>query len=263
MQPILVATDFSEASGNALRFAARLSLFRQCPLVVVHAYPLPIASGEPLLMPAGIECVQHESAKALAKQEGSLRSEFPSLQAEFVNLPAPDIAAELLQYCELRKPFLLVLGTHERTEIESWFSEGLRLMHRTSVPLLMVPAGFQGIGWMRAVLAFDGAPLQPVQQHRITTIMSELHAMLDVVHVQSSRTSGPVFPQLGPVAGSNHTVLAKNVASGLQTFLQQNPSDLMVVLPHHHSLWERFFVRRHTPSLVSELPLPVLVLPES
>ncbi|RYY39736.1 MAG: universal stress protein [Chitinophagaceae bacterium] len=262
MQPILVATDFSAASQNALRFAARLSLFRKCPLAVVHAYSLAIPNMEPLLIPTGVQYLENDATNALASVQETLLTEFPGVQAEFVKLPAADIASELADYCTQRQPFLLVLGTHERSGAESWFSEGLRLVHKSSVPLLMVPEGFSGTGWMRAVLAYDGAPLQPLQQQRVTTIMSELHALLDVVHVQSSRGSDPEFPQFGTVAGHNHTVLAENVTTGLLSYLKENPSDLMVVLPHHHSMWERLFMRRHTPSLVSQLPVPVLVMPE-
>ncbi|GAB4093424.1 universal stress protein [Flaviaesturariibacter terrae] len=261
MQPIIAATDFSAASQNALRFAARLAIFRNCPLRVIHAYTWPLTSGEPLVLPAAIESIEHGASESLAMMERELKREYPRVDAEFIKRPAADVAIELSRYCNELDPFLMVLGTHERPGADSWFSEGLRIVRKSEVPLLMVPAGFSGTGWMRAVLAFDGAPIGPGQQTRITTLMSELHALLDVVHVRPAQAEQPPFPDLGPVGGEQCTVLAENVTSGLLAYLQQHPTDLMVVLPHHHSLWNRLFSHRHTPSLVSEMPLPVLVMP--
>ncbi|RYD91249.1 MAG: universal stress protein, partial [Sphingobacteriales bacterium] len=94
MQPIIVATDFSDAARNALRFAARLALSRSCPLRVVHAYTWPIGSGDPILLPTTLETIERNVDESLAALEGSLLEEFPAVQADFEKLPAGDIAFE-------------------------------------------------------------------------------------------------------------------------------------------------------------------------
>jgi hypothetical protein len=50
------------------------------------------------------------------------------------------------------------------------------------------------------------------------------------------------------------------INEGLERFLKQQPSDMLVMVAHEHSFLERIFNRPHTSNMAYETQIPLLVL---
>src|SRR5687767_1360079 len=72
MKTILVPTDFSEASQNALDYAAEIAKPLKAKLILFHAYHLPIVSGQmPVNLPSEVE-IEKETMDILRRMGQAL-----------------------------------------------------------------------------------------------------------------------------------------------------------------------------------------------
>ena len=63
--------------------------------------------------------------------------------------------------------------------------------------------------------------------------------------------------------GINHeyfNIEHTNVETGLKTFLSQHHSELLVMVAHKHSWWERLVSGSHTKEMAYKSDIPLLVL---
>jgi hypothetical protein len=54
----------------------------------------------------------------------------------------------------------------------------------------------------------------------------------------------------------------KNIVHGLKDFILSRRINMLAMIPHRHSLLERWFVEGNTKSMIFETPVPLLVLPD-
>jgi len=267
-----MATDFSAAANNALRYAAQMALATGKALHVVHVQMMPPAAGmlpalaDPLpdlLYPPLYGQAVEQGGAELEGCRHHIAERFPGLTVSFEQLAGTDLAEALSSAVDAHHPEAVILGTHQRNGFFArWGSQGLPLVRSIEAPLIAVPETFATHTWQRAVLATDGHGLSERQQTALTALRQLLGFRLDLVQVQTKPSANPVFPDIGLPEAHTHLVHSGTVADGLEQFLRTSGSDLLLVLPHDHSFWERLFAKEHTLELVSGLPVPVCCLPE-
>src|SRR5438093_7355231 len=59
-----------------------------------------------------------------------------------------------------------------------------------------------------------------------------------------------------------HEIKDENVAHGIKTYIEQNQADLIIVVHHKHSFWERLLSKTHSETVLMNIATPVLFLPE-
>lgn len=276
MEPIVVATDLSPASDSAVAYAANLANALGRPLHLLHAYTVPTSLTDLPVQPevaalhtypVSFETFRNSAEEGLQQQVRRLSGSHPGLPVFPQAIAAIGVSTALLDAVVPLQPLCLVLGTHPRHGFaDNLDSNGLELLRRAHFPLLSVPGGFSGAAPRSAALAVDRQELAPAQlaavRHLVTTLGLELH----IVHVQTSDTdqaSGEeVLRQLSGITAHGHTVRHQDVTAGLQEFVQRTGIQLLLTLPHHHNFFERLFGKQHTSHIVSEVSVPVLVIPE-
>jgi hypothetical protein len=50
------------------------------------------------------------------------------------------------------------------------------------------------------------------------------------------------------------------VEDAIQNFIDRHPTDLLVLIAHHHTIYERIFETIHTKAISFKVKLPLLVL---
>jgi nucleotide-binding universal stress UspA family protein len=270
--PIIIATDFSAAGNDALQYAVRMAQALGSPLHLlsfnVAVPPMTDASipGDIMALMAYRELLEGQQQKmqeALAQGEQQLSRDFPGISVTVRSIDAMNISDGLNNYAANLDPLLVIIGTHARHgAAETWDSDGLALLRHSKHPVLMVPTGCNRSNWQRAALAWDGGPLAPDQQATLAKLAAALGLQIDAVYVQPDEGDAPNDSALAGVPARVHIISAKDVSEGLKSFTAAGGHELLIVLPHHHSLWERLFFKLHTPGLISEMNIPVLVIPE-
>ncbi|GAA4338621.1 universal stress protein [Flaviaesturariibacter amylovorans] len=276
MEPIVVATDLSPAGDSAVQYAAGLAQSLQRPLHLLHAFMVPTGISELPLQPevatlhtypVSYDALRAEAEEGLRLSVTRVQQAYPGLTVVPQAVPAVGVSNSLLDAVEPLKPLCLVLGTHPRHGFtETFDSRGLDLLRMASFPLLTVPQGYSGAAPTQAALAVDGRSIAPAQLATVRRLATTLGLQLDIVHVQTGDGEHPscqeLLQQLSGLPVHLHTVRNDDVTEGLHSFLQQSGAQLLLQLPHHHNFWERLFGKQHTADIVSEINVPVLVIPE-
>lgn len=144
---ILVATDFSESSEEAVTTAIAFARAFSAQIELVHVmvepiYPLP-APLEVVTLPVDVERLYNEVETQLGREVG--RATAAGVVADKVILNGrPHV--ELVDYADKKRASMIVLGSHGRSGISHAIlgSVAERVVHRAHCPVLVVPSGRGG-----------------------------------------------------------------------------------------------------------------------
>jgi nucleotide-binding universal stress UspA family protein len=142
LKRILVPTDFTDPSNDALETAMTLARDSGATLDLVHvaveaAYPLP-PPVDVATLPLDMGKVLDRSAEGLAAEERRVRDAGLSCETETL-IGRPD--TEILQRARDTHADLIVMGTHGRSGLaHALFGSNIdRVVQHTTCPVLIVP----------------------------------------------------------------------------------------------------------------------------
>jgi nucleotide-binding universal stress UspA family protein len=272
MERILALTDFSALSKNALSYAAALAIKTGAELELLNVYEWPMVYNDrtpevlPIYLPA--EEIREASEKNLAAAKQELELQYPGVIISTSCRPSMKISDEVNTLSKQQDYCAIVAGVHEAHGIESWFADtALSLIKQSKYNVIGVPAGYREPRFTKAVLATDLSPLNDRTANGLITMMKKIGCELEVVHIQSPGSNKQALPDkllqtLTTLDPAFKTIESDDLKESLKTYLSETPADMLVVLPHHHNLWESLFSKTHTKEIVVAMPVPVITIPE-
>ncbi|MBC6990546.1 universal stress protein [Hymenobacter sp. BT491] len=267
---IVVLTDFFAVSNRALSYAAGLAVPLQSHLVLLHVRHDGLLSPEEYADRHAERNARQTQQALYALAEGQ---PVPT-QVEISEAFLPDAVAEAVRH---HQPQLLVLGRPgtATTPVEVVTSAALDVLRHVPFPLLIVPT----VGWdtfppRRLALAVDGDSFSLYDnQHIVSDLLQALQGTLDVIHVVDQHDPGAeayhramhTAQQSGVATALTpehvRIVYHPKPAEGILQGAAEVKADLLVVVARRHSLLSSLFHRSVTAQLISESPVPVLLLP--
>jgi nucleotide-binding universal stress UspA family protein len=290
---ILCPVDFSAVSRSALAHAFAWADWFGAELHVIHVAPMPIAVPG---MPGVVVTLDHDSR---ARTERELREFAQAVRREGVPYDARvvqgDPAAVIVDEAKGYRNVLLILGSRAMSGIERIVlgSVAERVMHRTKVPTLVLPAAselaFSAVSGFKRIVCGVNLHLSSVEalryavslatewdaHLRIVSVLDPLAAVLPIgtpAHViaehrqeqqqQALRAIRQHVPEDARLACTVKEEIHVGEAVGtLLDVVHQDQAELLVVgagdWPHLSALW-----RGHTTDrLVRQAKCPVLVVP--
>ncbi len=270
MKNILVAVDFSAASRRAMDYAAALASSFNAAVKLVHAYYMPVPVGDaPGYLPLSMEEVQQENEAMMQREIEYLAANYTIRALGFTrNGTAVGVIKELAKEI---KPDLLIMGMKGAGNTGGIFgSTVVSAIRKTKIPLLVIPedSGFSFIKHITFAADFvEKAGQKP--SALLEEFIDHFNADLQVLHVQKEETAMKAAEVAGKVATevnfsrfrhSFHTMVDVNVERGINDFISTNPTDLLVMVAHHHNVLERLFGKEHSRDMVYQVKLPLLIL---
>jgi hypothetical protein len=108
-------------------------------------------------------------------------------------------------------------------------------------------------------MAVDLITPSPLVQETIKKLLELLDSRLHIVHIVQEEEEVTdlknILPELHPEID---LIKDKDFVPGMQRYISGDNIDLLVVLPHKHSMVERLFFKTHTVELVDDLNIPIL-----
>lgn len=281
---ILLATDFSAASKNALHHAAVLAAKHKAELHVVHvnieAVPvyglggLPVPSEIPEEMRHDLEKRVGEFAKVVGQ---------PVISAVEWGFSAPQMIAK---YARKHAVDLVVVGTHAREGVSRFFlgSVAAETARTAPTPVLVVapshPISEHGYRSICACVDFSQQSLDAM--HSAALFMHDDQTRLTVAHVVNGTEIPPYYPEkfakadrekaketlYEAVAGTGLPVAAETVvAEGsphlkLVELAEEHNADLMVMASRGLGMIDRWFLGSVTERVLRHAPCAMLVYRE-
>lgn len=269
MKTIIVATDFSRAATHAAEYAAAMAENLQAGLILIHIYPETAPYSN---MPVAVTAadMQAEGLAGIKKLQKHLSEKYNGLQINTM-VKCGLFVDELQSYCELKKPFAVVIGSQGRTgsEVLLFGSNAVAAMRKVKWPIISVPPGATFKSIKEIGIASDMHDVSnSFSVETIKTLAEDFKAAIHVINTESENLYDPEIVSqsrklnalLAPVKPSYHFL---NNAQGNKTvieFANTNNIDLLIVFPKSYGFFENLFHKSHTKDLVLHSPIPLMAL---
>ena len=271
MKSILVASDFSAPAKDAALYAAHLAKTLGAELTLLHAYLLPTPVSEVPYVMVSVEELQKDNERMARELAGSIQEKAGLTPKVMVNIGLP--ADEVVYQAKEIGAELVVIGMRgENKAIDKLIgSTTAAVIRKSHIPVLVVPEGAGYTGWTSVVYATDFSYTMNLRCLNMLADLVKNHpgTQLNIVNIQRpaeimspEQISGKVRlePILEHLQHQYHTVEHSSVEAGLESFLVQHPSQLLVMVAHKHSWWERLVSGSHTREMAYRSDIPLLVL---
>lgn len=275
MKTIIVPTDFSAVSINAVNFATDMALAIDASILLLNVYNIPISYSE---VPLGLLSVEE------LKKESELQLE--ELKKKLIHITSHKIKVntrstmgntvdELEQLCTEIQPFAVVMGAKGVAGIEKvmFGSTTLTAIRHLTWPVICVPPGREyGKGVKKIGFACDFKQVaENTPFYFIIQMVKEFGAELHVLNVDyKEKHFRPETPEeslllhnlLKDVRPQYHYINKKDVEDGINEFAENNNLDLVITIPKKHKLLEGIFKPSSTKKLVFQSHIPVMCVHE-
>lgn len=271
MKKILIPTDFSDASRNALRYA--LQLMEKLPIesiVLAHVF-LPDTRGEVDFIPPIAEVMKSREAmlehflEEIGEEEGPFTTKItPKL---LVGFPADELVKASEDYD------IVVMGaTGAGGVLERIFgSVSSSVAQRAHCPVLVVPEGLAYQPLKHIVYASHYDSSSPEVVEKLIAFNRNFNAHLHFVQVREAKdlpfeaSYRQIFEELfesgePPFSFDMAEVSSNSVAEGLNDYAEQQGAQMIVMATRQRGFWGQILHRSQTKrmALTTELPLMVL-----
>jgi len=271
MNTILVATNFSATSRNALHYVSELMKGQNdVSITLLHTYLIPITyTGEGVALTAVKE--------ALDELEGKMNNEAEWLQENYpqytfnTKILVGDLQDGIETLLDDTGFDLIVMGApSEYSELTGWDKDVLNVLIELPVPVLTVPAHIPYQPIQNIAFACDfRQKIEHVPQNGVQRMKEVTGAHLHIVNViadpsQENDHWRTGKERLEQIFGNNdvtyHVMRDAKVIDCIIHFVQENKIDCLFVMPGRHGFWYSLFHKSHTKQLAKLNKLPVIAL---
>ncbi len=271
MKTVFIATDFSVASENATKYGISMASDLGLKIVLFNAYQVPLS------IPESFTIVSPEEVKNTAEgylKEAGMAYKKSSLQPIEIlaveGYPTDSIIRNAKKYDDA----IIITGMKgEGTAIRKIFgSTVLSLVRKSKMPMLVVPekAEYKPIENMALAAEVDHklnlSCINPLVQ-----ICEKFHSKVYVVRVLKTHSdiideliyrSERLSKKLEHFKLEYKFPRADNVTYALEEFIETYDIDMLGVIPQHHNVLERIFIKSETKELAFYTRVPMLLMPE-
>lgn len=274
MKKIYVATDFSEASENAVNYAAGMANFFKARLHIMNVYE------SPLFYSAEMPFSALEAAETLAKSEAEnkieqlitkIKSTFPEINITYV-IQRGVSADTITQEADANEADLLVTGATgaglvERTLIGSTTTS---IINKSKCMVLIVPekAIFKEINTLVYATDLNDKNLQTA--NTLLPFATEMNAELvflfvdNKIHTDSEKISIEMSEKIKMHVKypktSGYICTDPDVMNGISLFIHKMKADMVAMVTHHRSFPRMLWDKSLTTKFSYHPAIPLLVM---
>jgi len=270
IKKILVPTDFSEFSMQAIKYAAPLAIKLKAELSVIHAFHPPTELAESQIYAAQDHFeVQKKHAEKKFQEILDREEDLKVLKPKFlVNMAlATDY---IISTIDSENIDLTIMGSRGARGIgdEILGSTSYRVIREASSPVLTIPENTEIKTPEIMTFANDleeideGGKLQFLYD-----FANSLNLRLQILHISTNRggsgqkvSSDGITAFFEQLEHELYFTEQTDVVSGIQKHIETHKPDLLCILPHRHSLFEMLFHKSVTRQLALHTKIPLLTL---
>ncbi|WP_247231773.1 universal stress protein [Telluribacter sp. SYSU D00476] len=269
MKKILVLTDFSEASAHAFAYVSSLYSSDFCEFTLLHCFLPPPDTLYHIIQEDALEKAHERMQQFILPLLNTCRRLTHTYELRV--LPGPVVAIVELT-CELEHFDLVVLGTSGAGKSRLVGSIATALIRKLSNHVLSVPLHASLRPLKEIVIAMDYSESSPGAVYKLVTELAHRTparlTCLTVIDQDQSPAGVEVDKtevytchfrdeQIRQCFTTN-----RSKAAGIQHYLKEYPSDMLVMISHHKATLDILLDRSLTRRFVYQGQIPVLALAE-
>lgn len=275
MKTIVVPTDFSDISLNAVKYAADMACTLNTSLSLLHVVGIPknfLESSPPIYSVS-------EVVEAAEKELKLLKIEMHVRTHNKIDISIKTIIGEVVStiddHCATLNTYAIVMGAEASGSVERILFGGKTVssLRRLSYPLIVVPDKVEFGGLKKIGLACDFKDVMdslPIKE--IRSLLKATAAELYVLHVSPDNEDSfskdideeALWLQdlIGVFNPKYRFIEGTDVEKEITEFADENKLDLLIVIPKRHNLISKLFHRSHSKQLVLQSHVPVMAIHE-
>tara|TARA_R110001592_G_scaffold3600_1_gene20713 strand:- start:166 stop:984 length:819 start_codon:yes stop_codon:yes gene_type:complete len=269
MSTILVATNFSKTSNNAVEYSASIAKLFNTKLILFNAFKLPVHASNTLLSAASMDGLMEKNKNKLKEIALDISKRFGievDYTCSYVNLEQ-----EIDRLMSVHDSQFLAMGMSSKSMEQNLLGNPTTtLISMKKFPVLAIPVDAKFTGVQKILFACDlmqDIPLKTLA--RLRQIALKLKADVTVFYVDqtinelklSASSQDTIDKELEGV-----TLLYKNIASNtvideIEKEIKKSNSELLVMVPKKYGFWESIIHKSKTRVMASGINIPLLSIP--
>ncbi|MGS2726541.1 universal stress protein [Psychroserpens sp. BH13MA-6] len=279
MKRILLPTDFSDNSWNAISYALQLFKDQTCLFTLLHTYTPAIYQLEAAQLgvaPIGLENAMEESSRnGLNTLQKRIDKTFKNAKHTFSHIAAFNtLTAEIEALYQGGVMDLIIMGTQGASGIQEilFGSNTVHVIKNTKCPLLAIPSGFSYEAPHELLfpsdfqINFEDRHIQP-----ITDLANHFHARVNILHISYGnalsevqlKNKNKLETYFEKTAHLFHNVTNTDVPDAINSFQLKSRINLLVMINNKHSFFENLFFKSTINHIGFHLNIPFLVIPST
>lgn len=274
MNPLIVATDFSEVAENAVEYAAAIAKHNKAKLVLYNSFVIPIHAANTLLPAASIQKLITDNEIRLIERALSLSIDY-EIEVEHES-DLSFVQDALKSLIDKHQAALVVLGMNTKTlEQDLWGNTTTSAIKRLNLPVMAVPLGARFEGTRNVLFACD--VLKGISEKVLANVKElaiALKAEVEVFNVNQKveelKMLNGSLPEVSAIDDGLEGIsyYYKNVNSNavikeIEKEIIEFQADLLIMVPKRYGFWASIIHRSKTRIMASGLKIPLLSLPIS
>src|SRR5688572_17352162 len=160
MKTLVVPTDFSSVSVNAMNYAVDMAQAINAGIILLHVYNVPVSFTDGPIAPVttvSVEEMKRTSEERLQEIKKNLVTVTSGKVEIFTEARLGETVEELEQLCQSVEPLAIIMGSHGATGLDRILmgSTTLTAIRHLKCPVLVVPPGTTYHGIRKIGLACD------------------------------------------------------------------------------------------------------------
>jgi nucleotide-binding universal stress UspA family protein len=268
---ILCPTDFSDAANNAMEYAATLAKQFNASLTLWIMFELPMLDGTATKseLPHRIRRKQDELQEVLNDWCNEIKKEFNIPCNYTLEHNISSLEKTLTHYTDKENYDLIVAGTNGADDLYQYYfgTNSYRIIEQMKYPVLIVPENctYQDISSIIFTTDYSHNDMKTLK-----VLLNTFKAKVTILHISQhdTKVSKEVFHSFQNRLDEQfnfdnrirfHREIGSNTLEGINTFLQKNATDLIVLSAKHQNLLEKLLHKSFTRELLDSIGIPVLV----
>lgn len=280
MKQILLPTDFSDNSWNAIAYAIHLFKEELCTFHIFNAYtPTMYRVDYKLDYPSDygyFDAAEEKSKDELKRFKSKISEESLNLSSHTIKTYArfESVTEIIKEFLKSSKIDLIVMGTQGATGAKEilFGSTTVRMFKSATCPVLAIPSQFSYKNPHEILFPTDlGVTFTAAQLSLVKNIVTQHNARLNAMHVSDAFALNDRQQsnkqKLEYIFKDNaflfHEVKTMNVKEAIDEFQTKNNINMLVMLNNKHSFFENIFFKNTIHQIGFHIKVPFLVMPSS
>lgn len=277
MKKILLPTDFSDNSWNAIKYALRLFKDEECIFYLLNTYT-PIIYHENYILANSsqfdlVDDIKVKSIKGLEDIVNRIKREFNNTKHSFSQISSFNtLIGEIKELHEGNVMDYIVMGTKGSSGVKEvlFGSNTVHVFKNAKCPVLAIPEGFDFEKPSDILFPSDyEVDFKKTHIQLILDIASTYQARINILNVslgydlseQQKLNKQKLEAYFKNVAHFFHSVSNQTIASAITNFQLKIRINLLVMINNKHSFFENLFFKNTINQIGFHLNVPFLVIP--
>ncbi|GGZ90269.1 universal stress protein [Algibacter mikhailovii] len=276
MKNILLPTDFSKNSLNAIHFAIDLFKGDACKFYLLNVQKASSFISDDMMAVNSsatiYKTIINAAKKSIENIILNIETNYPYENFEFYSIVDYDNFIDAINQITISKQIdLIIMGTKGASGLAKTLfgSNTVRVIQRCTAPVLVIPDNCKHTDLNTIAFTTNNLPLFNLQElEPLKECMDKYHAKLKILHVADehhlaqNQSRNKIFFETH-FTDATHDFIdsnAQDIFYAVQHYLKNNDVKLLAMMSKKHSFIERLFTRHLVETFAFKIDIPFLVM---